>query len=105
MGLVERVVPRPGLDEQVAGIGEAQRYLHALGITGWQEAIVGDYAVVPDCFEAYLEAERRRPAHGPGGGGALVAARDRDRAARRLADRRPGRPGRPPGPAASARPA
>jgi predicted amidohydrolase YtcJ len=59
MGLVERVVPRPGLDEQVAGICEAQRYLHALGITGWQEAIVGDYAVVPDCFEAYLEAERR----------------------------------------------
>ena len=59
MGLVERVVPRPGLDEQVDGIGEAQRYLHALGITGWQEAIVGDYAVVPDCFEAYLEAERR----------------------------------------------
>jgi predicted amidohydrolase YtcJ len=59
MGLVERVVPRPGLDEQVAGIREAQRYLHALGITGWQEAIVGDYAVVPDCFEAYLEAERR----------------------------------------------
>src|SRR5215831_7147292 len=48
-----------GLDEQVAGIREAQRYLHALGITGWQEAIVGDYAVVPDCFEAYLEAERR----------------------------------------------
>jgi hypothetical protein len=59
MGLVERVVPRPVLDEQVAGIGEAQRYLHALGITGWQEAIVGHYAVVPDCFEAYLEAERR----------------------------------------------
>ncbi len=59
MGLVERVMPGPGLDEQVAGISEAQRYLHALGITGWQEAIVGDYAVVPDCFEAYLEAERR----------------------------------------------
>src|SRR5947208_757260 len=36
MGLVERVVPRPGLDEQVAGIREAQRYLQALGITGWQ---------------------------------------------------------------------
>ena len=38
---------------------KAQRYLHALGITGWQEAIVGDYAVIPDCFDAYLEAERR----------------------------------------------
>src|SRR5215470_13277134 len=59
MGLVERVVPRPGVDEQVTGIIEAQRYLHALGITGWQEAIVGDYAVVPDCFDAYLEADRR----------------------------------------------
>ena len=59
MGLVERVVPRPSVDEQVAGIAEAQRYLHALGITGWQEAIVGDYAVVPDCFDAYLDADRR----------------------------------------------
>jgi predicted amidohydrolase YtcJ len=59
MGLVERVVPRPALEEQVAGISEGQRYLHALGITGWQEAIVGDYAVVPDCFDAYLEADRR----------------------------------------------
>jgi predicted amidohydrolase YtcJ len=58
MGLVERTVPRAGVDEQVAGIAEAQRYLHALGITGWQEAIVGDYAVVPDCFDAYLEADR-----------------------------------------------
>ena len=59
MNLVERAVPRPGLDEQVTGICEAQRYLHALGITGWQEAIVGDYAVVPDCFDAYLEAGQR----------------------------------------------
>jgi hypothetical protein len=59
MNLVERAIPRPDLDEQVAGICEGQRYLHALGITGWQEAIVGDYAVIPDCFDAYLEAERR----------------------------------------------
>jgi predicted amidohydrolase YtcJ len=59
MGLVERVIPRPEIDEQVAGIAEAQQYLHTLGITGWQEAIVGDYAVVPDCFGAYLDADRR----------------------------------------------
>ncbi len=59
MNLVQRAVPTPGLDEQVAGITEGQRYLHSLGITGWQEAIVGEYAVVPDCFEAYLEADRR----------------------------------------------
>jgi predicted amidohydrolase YtcJ len=59
MGLVQRVVPRLAVADQVAGIVEGQRYLHALGITGWQEAIVGDYAVVPDCFDAYLEADRR----------------------------------------------
>jgi predicted amidohydrolase YtcJ len=59
MGLVQRIVPKPSVAEQVDGIVEGQRYLHALGITGWQEAIVGDYAVVPDCFDAYLEADRR----------------------------------------------
>ncbi len=59
MNLVQRVVPAPGLDEQVAGILAGQAYLHSLGITAWQEAIVGDYAVVPDCFDAYREAERQ----------------------------------------------
>ena len=59
MSLVERVVPRPEVAEQVAGILEGQRYLHSLGITGWQEAIVGNYAVIPDCFDAYTEADRR----------------------------------------------
>ena len=59
MNLMERAIPGPDLDEQVAGICEGQRYLHAQGITGWQEAIVGDYAVIPDCFDAYLETERR----------------------------------------------
>ncbi|HCU97406.1 MAG TPA: amidohydrolase [Actinobacteria bacterium] len=59
MDLAGRHVPGPSLEEQVAGIVEAQLYLHTLGITGWQEAIVGDYAVVPDCYDAYLEADRR----------------------------------------------
>src|SRR6266566_9387133 len=59
MNLVQRVVPAVTLDEQVAGIPEGQRYLHSLGITAWQDAIVGEYAVVPDCFDAYREVERR----------------------------------------------
>src|SRR5262249_27314622 len=59
MNLVRRMVPAVSLDEQVAGILEGQRYLHSLGITAWQEAIVGDYPVVPDCFNAYREAEGR----------------------------------------------
>jgi predicted amidohydrolase YtcJ len=59
MNLVQRLVPAPDLAAQVAGILEGQRYLHSLGITAWQEAIVGDYAVVPDCFDAYREADGR----------------------------------------------
>ena len=59
MNLVQPVVPAPDLAEQVAGIVTGQAYLHSLGITAWQEAIVGDYAVVPDCFGAYREAERQ----------------------------------------------
>ena len=59
MNLVQHLVPAPGLEEQVAGILAGQQYLHSLGITAWQEAIVGDYAVVPDCFDAYREVERQ----------------------------------------------
>jgi predicted amidohydrolase YtcJ len=59
MNLVERFVPAPTLDEQLAGVLEGQRYLPELGVTSWQEAIVGDYAVTPDCYRAYREADRR----------------------------------------------
>jgi predicted amidohydrolase YtcJ len=59
MDLVRRVAPAVALEDQVAGILEGQRYLHSLGITAWQEAIVGDYAVVPDCFDAYREVGGR----------------------------------------------
>jgi predicted amidohydrolase YtcJ len=59
MNLVHRVAPGVTLDEQVAGVLEGQRYLHSLGITAWQEAIVGEYAVVPDCFDAYREVDGR----------------------------------------------
>jgi predicted amidohydrolase YtcJ len=59
MNLIRRVAPAVTLDEQVSGILEGQRYLHSLGITAWQEAIVGEYAVVPDCFDAYREVERQ----------------------------------------------
>jgi predicted amidohydrolase YtcJ len=38
--LVERHVPPIDHDERLAGLLEGQAYLHALGITGWQDAIV-----------------------------------------------------------------
>jgi len=41
MDLVERLVPAPGPDEMLAGLRLGQAYLHSLGITAWQDAIVG----------------------------------------------------------------
>lgn len=57
MDLVHRIVPRPSTADMERGILEGQRFLHSLGVTAWQEAIVGDYAVVPDCFDAYLRLD------------------------------------------------
>jgi predicted amidohydrolase YtcJ len=53
MRLVQRIAPAPTTEDFIAGILAGQRYLHSLGITAWQEAIVGNYPGVPDCFEAY----------------------------------------------------
>jgi len=41
MSLVERFVPEDTLEDWVAGLRLAQGYLHALGITAWNDAIVG----------------------------------------------------------------
>jgi predicted amidohydrolase YtcJ len=55
MRLVQAVIPAPTLQQRIDGVLEGQRYLHELGITAWQEAIVGDYPGVPDCYEAYRQ--------------------------------------------------
>jgi predicted amidohydrolase YtcJ len=55
MGLVEAVIPAPTVQQRIDGVLEGQRFLHELGITAWQEAIVGDYPGVPDCYEAYQQ--------------------------------------------------
>jgi len=56
--LVGRLVPGPSRDEQLRALLLAQRHLHALGITAWQDAIVGDYLGYPDPLPAYLTAAR-----------------------------------------------
>jgi predicted amidohydrolase YtcJ len=48
--LVERHVPPVEAAERLAGLLEGQRYLHSLGITGWQDAIVR-----PDELAAYRD--------------------------------------------------
>ncbi len=58
MRLVESVIPPATLQQRIDGVLEGQRYLHELGITGWQEAIVGDYPGVPDCYQAYQQVAR-----------------------------------------------
>jgi predicted amidohydrolase YtcJ len=40
MALVTRLLPRPSEEEAVAALLQAQRHLHSLGISGWQDAMV-----------------------------------------------------------------
>ncbi len=40
MALVSRLLPSPSEDETVAALLQAQRHLHSLGISGWQDAMV-----------------------------------------------------------------
>jgi len=54
--LVGRLVPGPSFAEQVRGLLLAQQHLHSLGITAWQDAIVGEYLGYPDPMPAYLAA-------------------------------------------------
>ena len=52
--LVERLLPVPGEDEWLAAFELAQAYLHSLGITAWQDAIV-----TPDNLAVYRRAAEK----------------------------------------------
>ncbi|MFJ4986660.1 amidohydrolase [Streptomyces sp. NPDC088732] len=51
--LVGRLLPAVTLAEQKAALLRAQSVLHALGVTAWQDAIVGTYANMTDPVPAY----------------------------------------------------
>ncbi len=53
--LVGRLAPQPTPDDVYEGLLEGQRYLHSLGITAWQDAIVST-AYWMDNYSAYLRA-------------------------------------------------
>jgi predicted amidohydrolase YtcJ len=53
MDLVNRHLPADTVDELTAGLVAAQGYLHSLGITAWQDAIVGVYASINDASTVY----------------------------------------------------
>jgi predicted amidohydrolase YtcJ len=56
MHLLDHLLPDATEDDRLAALLEAQSYLHSLGITGWQDAIVGTYANLRDASDAYLRA-------------------------------------------------
>jgi predicted amidohydrolase YtcJ len=58
MRLAARIVPAPSSADLAAGLRAALRHLHALGITHWQDAIVGDAPEIgiPDAYGTYRAA-------------------------------------------------
>lgn len=56
MDLVGLLTPRPTAQDLLDALLDAQRHLFSLGITGWQDAIVGSYAGSDDQLPAYLTA-------------------------------------------------
>ena len=56
--LVARCAPEPTDDELLEALLRGQEELHALGVTGWQDAIVGRYGGLPDVLPTYLRAAR-----------------------------------------------
>ncbi|MEJ8672344.1 amidohydrolase [Streptomyces sp. MS1.AVA.1] len=58
MQLVGRLTPPATPADRVAALLHAQRHLHALGITAWQDALVGDFLGMDDPSQAYLTVAR-----------------------------------------------
>lgn len=56
MRLLDDVLPVAGEDDVHAALLEGQRHLLALGVTSWQDAIVGAYSGMQDCGPAYARA-------------------------------------------------
>ncbi|MET0837935.1 MAG: amidohydrolase [Marmoricola sp.] len=59
MHLVSRLLPETSADDYYDGLLAGQAFLHSLGVTSWQDAIVGDYAGMDDAGPTYLHAAQR----------------------------------------------
>jgi predicted amidohydrolase YtcJ len=56
--LVARLLPPSTAADRLAGLLRAQSLLHSLGITGWQDALLGVFNGQPDPADAYQTAAR-----------------------------------------------
>jgi hypothetical protein len=54
--LVSRYLPRTSGEDYYEALMEGQRYLHSLGVTSWQDAIVGAYSGMDDPGATYAKA-------------------------------------------------
>jgi predicted amidohydrolase YtcJ len=54
--LVSQHVPATTGDDYYAGLLAGQRYLHSVGVTGWQDAIIDDYSVMDAPGATYMRA-------------------------------------------------
>lgn len=54
MNIVCALIPEPDPETKIRGLLAAQKFLHALGITAWQEAQVGEGMSIVDAYDAYV---------------------------------------------------
>ncbi|HET7928283.1 MAG TPA: amidohydrolase [Actinomycetota bacterium] len=54
--LVERHVPEPSAEDRIDGLRTGQTYLHSLGITAWQDAIVGGHDPTFDTYVSFARS-------------------------------------------------
>lgn len=59
MDLVTRLLPPVTETDGLAGLLRAQRLLHSLGVTAWQDPLLGEYGGMPDPSHAYATASER----------------------------------------------
>ncbi|MFJ8008600.1 amidohydrolase [Streptomyces fagopyri] len=58
MRYVGRLAPPATAADRLAALLRAQRHLHGLGVTAWQDALVGSFVGMEDPSDAYLAAAR-----------------------------------------------
>ncbi|MCC6376932.1 MAG: amidohydrolase [Microbacteriaceae bacterium] len=56
MTLVNRLLPETSAEDYLRALLIGQEYLHSLGVTGWQDAILGGYGDAGDATPAYMTA-------------------------------------------------
>lgn len=60
MDLVAALLPPTSAAELRSGVLTGQHHLHSLGITAWQDALIGASSLMPDFYDAYRSLDQDR---------------------------------------------